>query len=205
MAFGQYSAGFPAQNYQYPYQQQQSFPNFQYGSFQPPTMPQAQQAAVMQPQTQQATQNIAQQQQIQNGGFVSVRSMEEAQNYPVAPGNSVTFKDENAPYVYTKTMGFSQLERPAFEVYKLVKQDISQAHQEASESRGALLTKDGKEYALKVDIEALENRIDAINKIIEDIQQKRENARESYESGSLNQSCRNRERRKEGREEEPYE
>lgn len=166
MAFGQYSAGFPAQNYQYPYQQQQFFPNFQYGSFQPPTMPQAQQ-------------------QIQNGGFVSIRSMEEAQNYPVAPGNSVTFKDENAPYIYTKTMGFSQLERPVFEVYK--KQDISQAHQEASESLGALLAKDGKEYALKVDIEALENRIDAIDKRIEDIQQKRENARESYESGSLNQ------------------
>lgn len=61
--------------------------------------------------------------QIQNGGFVSVRSEQEARNYPVAPGNSVTFKDETAPYVYTKTMGFSQLDRPMFDKYKLVKED----------------------------------------------------------------------------------
>jgi hypothetical protein len=67
-----------------------------------------------------------QQMQIQNGGFVSVRSIAEAQNYPVAPGNSVTFKDENAPYVYTKTMGFSQLDRPTFEVFRLVKEELSQ-------------------------------------------------------------------------------
>ena len=67
-----------------------------------------------------------QQMQIQNGGFVSVRNITEAQNYPVAPGNSVTFKDENAPYVYTKTMGFSQLDRPTFEIFRLVKEELSQ-------------------------------------------------------------------------------
>ena len=49
-------------------------------------------------------------QQIQNGGFIPVPSEEVARNYPVAPGNSVTFKNENAPYVYTKTMGFSQID-----------------------------------------------------------------------------------------------
>ena len=37
--------------------------------------------------------------QIQNNGFISVRSELEARNYPVAPGNSITFKDETAPYV----------------------------------------------------------------------------------------------------------
>ena len=63
-------------------------------------------------------------QQIQNNGFVSVRNEMEARNYPIAPGNSITFKDENAPYVYTKTMGFSQLDRPSFEKYKLVKEDV---------------------------------------------------------------------------------
>ena len=56
-----------------------------------------------------------------NGSFVSVRSIEEAFNWPVAPGNSITFKDENQPYVYTKTKGFSPLEQPVFEKYKLVK------------------------------------------------------------------------------------
>lgn len=66
-----------------------------------------------------------QQNQIQNGGLVSVRSVVEARNYPVAAGNSVTFKDENAPYVYTKTMGFSPLDRPIFEVFRLVKEDVA--------------------------------------------------------------------------------
>ena len=62
----------------------------------------------------------------QASGFVSVRSEAEARNYPVAYGNSVTFKDENSPYIYTKTMGFSQLDRPIFDKYKLVKEDVSE-------------------------------------------------------------------------------
>lgn len=67
-----------------------------------------------------------QQIQVQNSGFVSVRNEQEARNYPVAPGNSVTFKDETAPYIYTKTMGFSQLDRPNFEKYKLLKEEVQE-------------------------------------------------------------------------------
>lgn len=74
-------------------------------------------------QQQMPVQQPVQQQQIQTSGFIPVPSEEMARNYPVAPGNSVTFKNENAPYVYTKTMGFSQLDRPIFEKYKLVKED----------------------------------------------------------------------------------
>ena len=66
-------------------------------------------------------------QQIQSGGFIPVPSEDVARNYPVAPGNSVTFKNENAPYVYTKTMGFSQLDRPIFEKYKLVREEDAPA------------------------------------------------------------------------------
>lgn len=72
-------------------------------------------------------QYFQQQNQIQNNGFVPVPSEEVARNYPVAAGNSVTFKNENAPYVYTKTMGFSQLDRPMFEKYKLVKEEDAPA------------------------------------------------------------------------------
>lgn len=50
--------------------------------------------------------------------FVLVGSEIEARNYPVAYGRTVTFKNENAPYIYIKTMGFSQLEPPKFEKYK---------------------------------------------------------------------------------------
>ena len=64
-----------------------------------------------------------QQPQQMQSSFVTVRSEAEARNYPIAFGNSVTFKDENAPYIYTKTMGFSQLDRPIFDKYKLVKEE----------------------------------------------------------------------------------
>lgn len=89
---------------------------------------------------------------IQNGGFVSVRNEEEAIRYPIAPGNSITFKDETAPYVYTKTMGFSQLDRPVFEKYKLVKEKVNDSQE---------LVKDlVKDY--QSDIDKLWNEIDEI-------------------------------------------
>lgn len=59
----------------------------------------------------------------QANGFISVRSIDEALAWPIAPGNSLTFKDESAPYIYTKTKGFSQLEQPIFEKYRLVKEE----------------------------------------------------------------------------------
>lgn len=57
--------------------------------------------------------------QAQNNNIISVRNEQEARNYPVAYGNSVTFKDESTPYIYTKTMGFSQLDKPVFKRYQL--------------------------------------------------------------------------------------
>lgn len=61
-------------------------------------------------------------QQMQNG-FISARTVDEAFNWPVAPGNSLTFKIENQPFVCTKTKGFSPLEQPTFEIYRLVKEE----------------------------------------------------------------------------------
>lgn len=123
--------GYNPMNYN-PYQQQM------YQQYAQAQAAQAAQAA-QQPQPNFTTQNF---------GFVSVRSEDEARSYPVAPNNSVTFKDENAPYVYTKTMGSSQLDRPIFERYRLVKED---APVSAPKSEG----KQNTEYALKSDFEAL--------------------------------------------------
>jgi len=83
-----------------------------------------------QPMYQPQMQQPYQPQQIQNGGFVSAPNEAYARNYSVAPGNSVTFKDESAPYVYAKTMGFSQFDRPIFEKYRLVKEEPEEAHAE---------------------------------------------------------------------------
>jgi hypothetical protein len=108
-------------------------------------------------QTQQA------QPQIQNNGFISVPSEEVARNYPVAPGNSVTFKNENAPYVYTKTMGFSQLDRPSFEKYKLVKEDVEEVP-EHSNSIDELRERMGE---LNCELDELRGELDAIKKNME--------------------------------------
>lgn len=78
------------------------------------------QQQMMSPQMMNTQQSVP---QIQNSGFISVPNEEVARNYPVAHGNSVTFKDENAPYIYTKTMGFSQLDRPVFDKYKLIREE----------------------------------------------------------------------------------
>ena len=144
--YGPYQNAYnPYQQFQPNFQQQQQVPNNIQPSFQ---------------QSQQA-------QQIQNGGFVSVHNENEARNYPIAPGNSVTFKDENAPYVYTKTQGFSQLDRPVFEKYRLVKEEEYQPQQVAQNApASAEKTEQASniDYALKSDLKALWDEIEALKK-----------------------------------------
>lgn len=111
----------------------------------------------MQNQNVQYGQNIPTQQ----SPFISVRNEMEARNYPVAYGNSVTFKDENAPFVYSKTMGFSQLDKPVFEKYRLIKEDAT--IEEPQKECGCV--------ALKTQITDIEKQIssmwDEINKMKE--------------------------------------
>jgi hypothetical protein len=118
-----------------------------------PYYQQMQNQAMMQ-QNQQMQQAQAQQPTIQQSGFVLVQSEQEARAYPVAPGNSITFKDESKPYCYVKTMGFSQLDRPTFERYRLVKEDSPATAQNAPTSVDGAEGKDTA-YALKSDVEAL--------------------------------------------------
>ncbi len=132
-----------------------------YQQFQPNFQQQQQIPNNIQPGFQQSQQS----QQIQNGGFVSVHNENEARNYPIAPGNSVTFKDENAPYVYTKTQGFSQLDRPIFEKYRLVKEEdvqVQQVAQNAPVSNENAQQANNTEYAKKDEITALWSEIEAI-------------------------------------------
>ena len=64
--------------------------------------------------------------QAPQSGFVTVHSEDEALRYPIAPGNSITFKIEGQPTIIEKSMGFSQLESPKIEKFKLVKADAPQ-------------------------------------------------------------------------------
>lgn len=119
-----------------------------------------------QPQFQLPSQQQSQTMQIQNGGFIPAPNENYARNYPVAPGNSVTFKDENAPYVYTKTMGFSQLDRPIFEKFRLVKEDVAESVSNAQNQTQTQDTIDLSDYVQKDEFEAFKNEFNAFKKEI---------------------------------------
>lgn len=99
----------------YPYYPYQNY----YSSY--PVPAQAQQATQNQQAMQQSAQQIQPVQRAQNGFLVYVNSEDEARRYPVAPGNTVTFKDEVAGCLYEKTMGTSQLDQPLFVIWDLTK------------------------------------------------------------------------------------
>ena len=73
-----------------------------------------------------------QQPQIRSGGIVTVANEDEARRYPVAPGYTVTMRDETKPYLYEKTMGFSQLDQPIFRKARLVFEDDASQTQESA-------------------------------------------------------------------------
>ena len=102
-------------------------------------------------------------QQLNSNGLVPVPSEMVARNYPVGFGQSVSFRDENAPYLYTKTMGFSQLDTPRFEKYRLVKEEVETPVKEPQNNQTVNVSTD----ELKVEIEALNKEIEALKKDIE--------------------------------------
>lgn len=107
-------------------------------------------------QQMQAPQQI-QQMQSPSNGLIPVPSEMVARNYPVAFGQSVSFKDENLPFLYTKTMGFSQLEPPRFEKYRLVKEEIESAPVTPSDADTP-----APPEVTKADIKAIWDEINAI-------------------------------------------
>ena len=100
-------------------------------------------------------QQPVQQQQIRSGGIVSVASEEEARRYPVAPGFTVTMRDETGPYLYEKTMGYSQLDQPIFRKAKIVFEDDAQAE----ENKPVQPAEPPKIYAELKQLEALRDAV----------------------------------------------
>lgn len=159
-----YNNFYPATYQPFQYQQYPQYQNFQ-------QMPQQYQNN-MQPQ---------QPQQIQNGGFISVHNIQEAINYPVAPGNSVTFKDENSPYIYVKTKGFSQLEEPTFKKFRLIEENDTQ--QQENTTTATEQTVNYADFAKQADVTALWSEIEMLKKQIADITVKPDRAKKK-ESGA---------------------
>lgn len=104
------------------------------------------------------------QQQNNNGNFIHVPSEEAARAYSVAPGGSATFINDNAPYCYTKTVGFSQFDTPVFRKFRLVEETSEEQKQAApvQENLQPGITTDflsGEIDTLRTRVEALEERL----------------------------------------------
>ena len=102
-------------------------------------------------------QSPQQPQQIRSGGIVSVSGEDEARRYPVAPGYTVTMRDETGPYLYEKTMGFSQLDQPIFRKARIVFEDAVQAANNKQEDASA----PSVVYAELSQLEALRDAVSA--------------------------------------------
>lgn len=121
------------------------------------------QAFQQQPQNYQQ-QNMPQNQpQIQNGGFMQIPTEEMARSYPVAPGNCVTFKIEGKPIVMEKSMGFSQLEAPRIDRYRLVREEDAPNEQNLPQNEPKNNSMDNET------IEELKRQIKALNDELSDI------------------------------------
>lgn len=104
-----------------------------------------------------------------SSGLVSIPSEADARNYPVGYGQSVSFRDENAPYLYTKTMGFSQLEPPKFEKYKLIKESADSPDKPLENNQTEKLPS----YAEKSDIEDVRAEIRGLKDEIAKLKEKK--------------------------------
>lgn len=138
------------------------FPNY-YNSFYQPMqpVPQMQMPVMQQPVPQPVQQQPVQQPEIRQNGFIRVKDEAEVDAYPIAPGNSVTFIHETQPFVYVKTLGFSQFDHPIKERYRLVKETPDEANKAVSGVDKENASK-GVEYAKADELARLARDVDAL-------------------------------------------
>lgn len=107
-----------------------------------------------------------------NGSIVPVPNEIIARNYPLAPGTSGTFINENEPYCYTKTMGLGQFDRPVFKRYRLVEEpDAPQGEQSAPTTPATVENSAAVSEKINADIEALRKLYDDLKLDVEIIKE----------------------------------
>ena len=138
------------------------FPNY-YNSFYQPMQPVPQMPVMQQPVPQPVQQQPVQapQPEIRQNGFIRVKDESEVDAYPIAPGNSVTFIHETEPFVFVKTLGFSQFDRPVKEKYRLVKETPEDPNKAVSgPDKESVRATD--EYAKAADVARLARDVEAL-------------------------------------------
>ena len=123
-------------------------------------------------------------QQIRSGGIVSVSGEDEARRYPVAPGYTVTMRDETGPYLYEKTMGFSQLDQPIFRKARIVFEDA----QETAQNKQEQPSKPSVVYTELSQLEALRDAVaadlNALRSMVETLAEQKKPASRKKEADS---------------------
>lgn len=161
-------ANYPAYPQNYPtypmyqtYQQPMMQPPMQYQQSMMAQQPTAPQAPV-----QAAPQAAQTQLPIQNGGLVEVRSYEEVERWPIAPGNTVTFIKYDRTEMYTKTASYNQFEAPVIATFLITRKEENPITQNAeSNQKNADIP-----YAMKDDVSALAGVVRGLNDTIAVVQ-----------------------------------
>jgi hypothetical protein len=117
----------------------------------------------MQPMMQQGVQqNQPQPQQIQNGGIIPIKDENEARNYPVAPGTSFTFVDEQRKHLFIKTVGLNMFDKFDFRRFLIIEEKEEPQEEEQRDDRYS-----GDIEALKAYYEELKQEIAGLKRQIE--------------------------------------
>lgn len=140
------------------------FPNYYSPSYYQP-MPfvqqPVQQPVAQMPQQMQQQPVQSPQPEIRQNGFIRVKDESEVDAYPIAPGNSVTFIHETEPFVFVKTLGFSQFDHPVKEKYRLVRETPESANKAVFDPVKESASTE-VEYAKAADVAKLQRDVEAL-------------------------------------------
>ena len=100
----------------------------------------------------------------QQASFIRVQNEMQAREWNVAPGNSMTFIDDNAPYCYTKSMGMSQFDSPVFKRFRLVEEEPAQSIQNNTGTASNDSQVNLSEYMTKAEFEPFKALLERIEK-----------------------------------------
>lgn len=106
-----------------------------------------------------------QQPQQQQSALIHVQSEQQAREWSVSPGTSLMFIDDNAPYIYTKTAGNSQLEPCVFKIFQVSEIGGQNAPKTAAEEKSITIS----DYVTRSEYEAITAQIDDIRKQIKEL------------------------------------
>lgn len=97
--------------------------------------------------------------------YIFARDKAEAESWPIAPGNTLVFRDQNGNYFYSKSLGFGPNEKPTFITFK--REDFVEQSQETGTIEQNPLLDQIERYKSSTDLEIvnLKNAIEDLKEM----------------------------------------